>query len=338
MSQQFRLKHDFVAEHPDELSCKAGEIVNSVALPNGGWIKVRTCRKDAQVQQGLVPYGYLEIDGSKQIEQVRSASSVPATTFQSSLMATKTHPYNVAVEHAECSICYDEMTAMPCCVLLNSKMERSCRHFLHLACAQHLLEAGRKECPICRAPFVAANQIPDFDVNPKQWFECVDADRSKSLSKYEVLEVMKALMAIDYRALEKNVDALWPRWDKDNSGEIDFQELCDPKTGLLVYVRSHFARVKRSPPPELDRHNLEVWFCYWDEDGGGTLEKEEVLRALIKTFKLSSNFGTVNNLREIIGNVWMIFDSDGSGSVELGEFIARDGLGESLCASLQSLK
>ena len=31
------------------------------------------------------------------------------------------------------------------------------------------------------------------------------------------------------------------------------------------------------------------WYEYWDEDGSGTLEKEEVVRALLKTLKLTQD-------------------------------------------------
>ena len=69
-------------------------------------------------------------------------------------------------------------------------------------------------------------------------------------------------------------------------------------------------------------------------DGSGSLEKEEIVRGLIKTFNLSSSFSKINELREILDNVWSIFDTDGSGSIELNEFLQRDGLGETLVASL----
>ena len=348
MDKLYRVLYDFEAQGPTEISCKKDEIVTGLsAQPNNGWLQIKVSRPGTGLanasKQGLIPFSYLaEIPRAVPTHRPappppvpRAAPSAPPLPSQPSpTVSMAPEVKNVAVEHAECAICYDEMTSQPSSVLINAGGKRPCRHFLHKSCAEGLLRANQKTCPICRAPFVKLADVPDFDANPKNWFGIVDANGDGTLSKGEVIEIMKATMAIDYKALEKNVDNLWPRWDHDGSGEIDFNELCHPKLGLLVYVRAHFARIKREPPPELNIRNLEIWFTYWDEDGNGSLEKEEILRALIKTFKLSSTPARLKEMREMLDVLWPLFDSDGSGEVELGEFIARDGLGESLCASM----
>jgi hypothetical protein len=146
-----------------------------------------------------------------------------------------------------------------------------------------------------------------------------------------VVEVLKALLAVDYKELERNADYLWPRWDTDQSGELDFNELCG-KGGLLMYVRSHFARKRRASPPLLSMSNLEDFFTYWDEDGNGTLELEEIVRAVVKTLKLSPS--TISFVRDYLKSIWPQVDPDNSGEVDLQEFKQRDGLGEMLVASL----
>jgi Ca2+-binding EF-hand superfamily protein len=339
MEKQYRVQFDFRAEHPDELSCKLGDIVFSSATPANGWLKVKQSKRGQsggnETVQGLVPVGYLAEHKESTPTPVVPHRAAPSAPKPVAAVPSAPSIANVAVEHAECAICYEEMVARPIAILLNTQGKRACRHFLHVDCATDLcFKANRKDCPICRAPYVQVAPLVDFDKNPKKWFDSVDADGNASLSKAEVGEVLKATMAIDYKALEKNVDALWGRWDKDGSGEVDFAELCDQKIGLLVYVRAHFARVKGVPPPPLNPKNLEIWFAHWDEDGNGTLEKEEIVRALIKTFKLSTDLKRVQDMRDVVETIWSIFDHDNSGTVDLAEFISRDGLGESLCASL----
>jgi hypothetical protein len=57
MDRFFQLRHDFKAESPQELSCKAGDIVVSANIPRGGWIKA--CPAGDRAQTGFVPMGYL---------------------------------------------------------------------------------------------------------------------------------------------------------------------------------------------------------------------------------------------------------------------------------------
>ena len=127
------------------------------------------------------------------------------------------------------------------------------------------------------------------------------------------------------------------QWDADNNGSIDKTELLKPGTGLLAYIRSHFLRLpitedssqlssgseSRSAAavtqaPDV-RRQPAAWFAYWDESGDGSLQKEEVLRALVKTFRLAETPKTLFDMREMIDNVWGMFDLDGSGSIDVNK-------------------
>jgi Ca2+-binding EF-hand superfamily protein len=338
--KKYRVKYEFKAEHADELSVKLGEIVASDYREEDGWLKVKVSRRGANGQnqtiEGLVPVSYLQEEATPTAPPLPAGRRAPPPVPMSVSSVASTVKPSIAEEHAECTICYVEMHERPAAVLLGgpNKDKRVCRHFLHLECAENLLKSNgaRSCCPLCRSPFTAVKRVPDFDIDPHAWFKCVDADGSGSLSKSEVLEVLKALLAVDYQALERNVDSLWSRWDMDGSGEVDYQELCDKKTGLLVYVRSHFARKKMLPPPRLTLSTREEWFHFWDEDGNGTLEEEEIVRALVKTFQIRPE--KIGETRDTVRAVWGIFDVDNSGAVDLSEFISRDGLGETLIASL----
>ena len=64
-------------------------------------------------------------------------------------------------------------------------------------------------------------------------------------------------------------------------------------------------------------------------------------------YRLSSGRGTpgsrardlrkVEEMRQVIEAVWPIFDTDGSMSIETAEFVARDGLADTIIASFSHL-
>ena len=347
--QQLRVKHDFTAEGPGEMSVRAGEVVVRMGEERNGWTKVK--RGDAV---GFVPSTYVApevvvptrtaptptptaVAQAHVVQQPRpSAPPIPAAAASATTTATTTTT-NVAVEHAECPICFDLMSAKPAAVLLAgggaAKKKRACRHFIHLECADDLVRRRMMSCPVCRAPFAACAKLPSWETEPKAFFDAIDADGNGALNRAEVMEMMQALLPVDFRALERDADAFWRKWDKNGDGMISFGELMSPD-GLLAYVKHRFAKGERPPPPVLTRRTRQEWFDYFDEDGSKAIEQEELVRALVKTFGLSSDLRKLNELRENVRNVWMIFDHDGSNSVDYGEFVAPDGLADTLIASL----
>jgi len=77
------------------------------------------------------------------------------------------------------------------------------------------------------------------------------------------------------------------------------------------------------------------WYDFFDADRSGSLEQEEVVRALIKTLGLSQNQAKVREMRETVQMIWPIFDHDGSGSIERGEYLKpNDGLADTILATL----
>ncbi|EER11176.1 hypothetical protein Pmar_PMAR015098 [Perkinsus marinus ATCC 50983] len=65
-----------------------------------------------------------------------------------------------------------------------------------------------------------------------------------------------------------------------------------------------------------------VWYGrYWDEDRNGVLDKEEVTRALIKTFGWQrASLEQNSTARMIIDALWSDFDIDGDGTIDSREF------------------
>ncbi|KAI9016678.1 hypothetical protein DFJ74DRAFT_239175 [Hyaloraphidium curvatum] len=319
---------DFAAGGPGELSVRAGEPLVREAAESGGWIRVR---RAAGAEAGFVPASYLE-----EVAAAPARPPPPPPPGQTAPPApAPPEEENVAVEHAECLLCFDEMHKYPAAVFASAENRRTCPHFMHLTCAESLVTARHALCPACRRPFAKVRPVPAYDADPRGFFDAVDGDANGSLSKFEVVSVLKALLPIDYRALERDVDSFWTRWDTDSSGELSYEELCGPQ-GLLVYVRDKFRRSGDRPePPPLNHNNLRAWFEYWDEDGSQELDKEEVVRALIKTFRLSTDLARVRETREMVDNIWGLFDHDGSGDVDINEFLQPDeGLGDTILANL----
>ena len=93
------------------------------------------------------------------------------------------------------------------------------------------------------------------------------------------------------------------------------------------------AEVEREIPSI--KANKAVWFEYWDEDHSQSLEKDELVRALVHTFRLGRDLEKLTTLRDMIDNaIWPMFDADNSGSIEMEEFTNADGVGDTIIATM----
>lgn len=96
-----------------------------------------------------------------------------------------------------------------------------------------------------------------------------------------------------------------------------------------------FAAISFTWMPDV-RRDRQGWFSYWDQDGSGTLDKEEVIRAFVKTFGRSRAPSELAELRMLIEVMWPDFDPDGSGEIDRAEFCeANVGLADVIVANLR---
>lgn len=241
-----------------------------------------------------------------------------------------------AVEHAECPICFDAMCSQPSGVLTKSG-RRCCVHFFHKRCITDVLNAHpcNATCPMCRLAFDSVLEVPSIEKDPKRWFQCVDLNGDHKLSRQEVTEVFRAQLPCDMEQLEEQMPQLFRRFDHDGDGYITEQEIMAPGVGLLAYIMQNYPRGNLQIAIPDIRRDKQAWFRFFDEDKSGTLEKEEVVRALVKSFRMSEDLQRVHMMREIVNAIWPIFDHDGSGTIEMHEFsLPRDGLADSVIASM----
>lgn len=328
---------------------------------------------------------------------------------------------HVFEEHAECSVCFEALCDAPSAVFVltttardgkSTSRKRSCAHFFHLRCARCLQSKKFTACPVCRAHFDDVLPVPDPATDPERWFEAVDANGDGRLSPNEVLEVLRAQIPCDWRAIERHLTrrssgdakkSLFDRWDPDGDGFIEKKELIAPG-GLLEYVIRKFPKrnvdddessdgvcsfanatnaaastshlnheswtsfSSREDPPELAKFPSE-WFAFWDTNASGSLDKEEVTRALVKTSRherefsergellhrqkprssttygrdsytrLLTDVAAARQIRNVIDAVWPVIVSGGNaGAVDKREFLKPDGLAEAIVANVRYWK
>ena len=74
-----------------------------------------------------------------------------------------------------------------------------------------------------------------------------------------------------------------------SAGTLERHELLQQPHGLVASVRTLFPPPgSHGPIPEM-RTDKSAWYDFFDEDRSGSLEQEEVVRALIKTLGLSTD-------------------------------------------------
>lgn len=234
-----------------------------------------------------------------------------------------------AVMHHECAMCFEPLHSSPAagCMSDRNNEQRSCRHLYHHACLERV---ENNQCPLCRQHYGSINDIPNPFSHPREWFKFMDADNNGTLSCEEVVEGLQAILPLDYRKITEDAERLWSVWDADGDGFISYDEFST--CGVVGYLQQHYPGAPILEVPDI-RQNKRGWFQYWDEDNSSSLDKNEMIRALIKTFA-SSNRDKIAVIQETVMMIWSIFDEDGSGVIEIDEFVAPDNFADTIIASM----
>lgn len=259
--------------------------------------------------------------------------------FTPDIIAEKFQAETVSSKAFECPVCYFELWKYPAGVIrLHSR--RCCGHYFHKDCAHYLLRSmagsGRPAtCPLCGVEFAEVKLVPDLASDPRDWFACCDIDFGGELDAYEVIEALGCVLPVNRHSLEKNVRAHWHEWDPDGDGTITLKEFITPEIGLKDWIVQNLGILKAdnapraSSVPSIDRNPRE-WFHYWDRDGNGTLEKDEVVRALVRTFCRDENgnpsLAAAHDMREVATSLWQSLGYNPFDSVGFEEFVKPFGL------------
>jgi len=259
--------------------------------------------------------------------------------FQPDIIAEKFQADTVSSKAFECPVCFFELFKFPAGVIrLHSR--RCCGHYFHKDCAHYLLKSmkgsGRPaSCPLCGVAFAEVKSMPDLASDPRDWFAVCDVDFGGELDAYEVVEALGCVLPVNRHKLEKHVRAHWREWDPDGDGTITLQEFIMPGRGLKDWIITHLSMLKADAAPKpntvpsIDRNPRE-WFHYWDRDGSGTLEKDEVVRALIRTFCRDENgnphLSLAHDMLEIAASLWSSLGYSPFDAVAFEEFVRPYGL------------
>lgn len=239
----------------------------------------------------------------------------------------------IAVQHAECPISLEPLCEGPVGAFFNAQGKRTSSHLFRLSVAEQWLQS-KGTCPMTRTQVASVKKLPDPSVDPEAWFRMVDWDGDGKLSREEVIRALQAQLRLDMHGVETMIkdDRLWRRWDRDGSGFIEPQEIQAIKEFLSL---PEFKGQAPGMIPDIVQ-DTNRWFDYWDDDMGGTLDKEEVVRALVKTLRKAelTNYALQEEMRSTLDMIWFLFDPDMDGHITKEEFSKADGLAETVIAQL----
>mmetsp|Transcript_133806 Transcript_133806/g.303501 ORF Transcript_133806/g.303501 Transcript_133806/m.303501 type:complete len:411 (+) Transcript_133806:39-1271(+) len=219
----------------------------------------------------------------------------------------------LADQHFECPTCFFDLYKFPAGVMRKGR-RRVCDHYIHVQCAEYLKKNKETRCPACGVPFNTIKKMPDLIKDGREWFTVVDADCSGNLTQEEIEAGMGAVLPMDRVKLRKAIDMNWADWDPDGDGTIDLNEFLRDGKGLREFILRNLSALSKDnmvarpqDVPQLDSHPLE-WFEFWDQDGSGTLEKMEIIRAMIKSFCVNTNgeplVKPAHDMRKIAALIW----------------------------------
>ena len=173
------------------------------------------------------------------------------------------------------------------------------------------------KCPMCRAGFANVEPVPKLETDPSGWFKVVDMNGDGGLSRDELKYVLLAQIAIDEVILEEELAANFKKWDKNRDGVLKQDELMglinylrekarpvnisvpdikkdkhawynhydEDKNGSLQQdevVRGLIQTFRFGHDPQrmqAIKQTVQAVWCIFDNDGSGSIEKDEFLRA-----------------------------------------------------------
>jgi len=238
----------------------------------------------------------------------------------------------VSIKLGECKICSDALATVPV-VILTKDTKRVCKHFFHKACVEYFEEEDVYKCPVCWLEFNGKSLLPNILQNPEEWYKFVDFDQCGTLSYEHIMEVLQASLHIDHTRLAAELPTRFQKWDTNGDGSLSYEEMMD-EYGLVSYAREFLPKpLDYSKIPDIRREKRK-WFNFWDEDKNGRLSQEEVIRALLKTFRRESSPSSII-FRDVVKALWSDFDPNDSKDVDVEEFCMKDGLYETVLAGMQ---
>lgn len=208
-------------------------------------------------------------------------------------------------------------------------------------------------------PSATGALISDISKNPRKWFQTFDGNNDGLLEKGDCIEgIRMTFETLDFETIRYLLDTLWPIFDSDGSGSLTMDEFLKPG-GLCEMILAQVPTPPAAnssirppvisipplpplpplPPPQSNpseelvlqiTRNPRRWFQLFDRNRDGLLRKSDCIEGLTKTFP-SLN---ASSARDLIDALWSLFDSDGSGTLDMEEFIKPSGLCDTILAQM----
>jgi hypothetical protein len=235
-----------------------------------------------------------------------------------------------APELTECPICFEDLCTEPLAVMLagrppapssspnqNASCQRqpprSCRHFLHASC------------------------LADIRLDPRKWFTQISmTGGGDALSKREIIDALSAVLPVDNELLAQTVHEKWSEWTQTPES-MTLEEFVEPRRGMLQWVLYNLPDLGNrlgasgsDMPSSQGKHipdlmeNKESWFRFWDVDRAHALTFNQLVRGLVKTFRLEGNVDAMLALRGSLEELWSDFGLQKRGNVSLALFVEKD--------------
>lgn len=265
-----------------------------------------------------------------------------------------------SAKNFECAICYFPLCAGPVACMRNYS-KRVCEHYVHHLCGHHHLkiaklkqdpavQKGCAECPLCGSSYNDLKVLPDPMVDPRGWFQCCDVDCSDSLDPTEIIEGLGARYPIPRKKLEQVLKDHWYEWDPNGDGVLSLREIVQKEPrGLKDFLCEYMTTLRQKQKekgltgmggaqldwniPDIDTHPKQ-WFDYWDVDGSGTLEPNEMVRALIRSFCITSdgepNYQRAFVMRGLAMALWEECGYHPWDSIDFETFMQPGGVGDTM--------
>eukprot|EP00397_Hematodinium_sp_SG-2012_P013364 GEMP01013567.1.p1 GENE.GEMP01013567.1~~GEMP01013567.1.p1 ORF type:complete len:836 (+),score=150.07 GEMP01013567.1:85-2592(+) len=249
---------------------------------------------------------------------------------------------SVSQEYFECPACFFDLYIAPVGVI-KKHSKRVCPHYIHVECGKAMIKDADRfgtspACLYCGMEFSDVKLVPDLLKEPSAWFAVCDIDFSGTLDKREVEDALGAVLPFDRMKLKRAITKRWATWDPDGDGFLSYNEFMEPEGGLRSFALKHLTVMMKDSfggghqnIPDLETHPHE-WFEFWDKDCSNTLEQDELIRAMVKTFCLTAWGDPILSMaREMksLGKImWRDLGYDDDAQVPFEEFVLPCGLAD----------
>lgn len=253
-------------------------------------------------------------------------------------------PASLACGGAECPICFEVLYRNTPMAFVDTNGNAICQHFLCSGCSRSYQAAasstsGALRCPECRRQSAKFAIIPPMSEDPLAWFDFLSMGKG-AVTHTMLVRAVATMLPVDADSVGAFLGEFFFTSSNSMGQEVSAAEFL--ASGLYAWIRRHEDEHRRcatrGPLPKIAA-DREEWFRYWNFSRSGVLCRGEILRAMLRTFEVSSlDCRRVDSLKRRLDRLWDRCTSDrkerhghcSTEGVSYAEFMEEDGLGDLL--------